>query len=394
MRDKKKYIILGVILSSFLVFCFMTLLPHNKSYMMDIDKNKKNIIAVKSEDNNSSDKFENLYSFAVKINNEVLQVPTSLSDFIKSGWKSTNEIGSDTFEFVPIEHTEFTKNNIKMNVSIEATEVYPLTMDKYYISSLLLTEDLYKDIKVEFPKDIVLASSNKEAILEAYGDPDDIWTYENEPEKMFYKYDKNQMIMFTLNDKGILSEALLTYEKPKKGLNFSVIDKNQKQLERLPNKFNGNMYMLDNVVYNLPDKAEYLLENGWSPVENEEFVADGADEMSVIELKKEDQIINVELRNPNDKPSPIGECYVVSVSFDLDKCQNFGFAGGFNKSSTIDDFKKLKKDFQTKEVHITMQDDIMAAYRIKTGKSSQFEVLMDYENNSKIKGYKITNYPK
>ncbi|MGX8850801.1 hypothetical protein [Amedibacillus sp. YH-ame10] len=394
MKDKKKYIIIGVLFCAFLLFCFKTLLPHDKSYLMYIDTSKKNITAVKSEDNNSTDNFENLYSFAVKIDNEVLQVPTNLSEFIESGWISKNEIGDDTFEFVPIEHSEFEKNGLKVNVAIEATEVFPLTMDKYYVSSLIINEDLYKDNKVEFPKDIVLSSSDKDAILKAYGQPDDIWSYEDEPEKMFYKYDKNQMIIFTLNDKGILSEASLLYEKAKMGLNFAMIDDNQPQLNQLSNEFNGNMYMLDGVVYNLPDKASHLIKNGWSPVGDEEFVADGADEALFIDLQKEDQIINVEIRNPNDKPSLLGECYVVSVSIDIAKCENFGFAGGFDKSSTIEDFKQLKENFQTKEVHINKQGDLMTAFRIKTGTSSQVEVLMYYENDSKINGFRISNYPK
>ncbi len=394
MKVNKKQMILGVILVSFLVFCYVTLLPHDTNHVMKLNQEQKNIRAVKSENNNSSDIFKNLYSFAIKINNEVLQVPTDLKDFIEDGWKSVNEIGEDTFEFVPIEHTEFIKNGTVANVMIDSVEVYPLTMDKYYVSSLIVTEDLYKNDKVELPKNIVLASSHKEDIIEAYGEPNDIWSYENEPERMFYKYDKNQVIMFSLNEQGLLSEIMLTYEKPKTGLNFSVIDTQQKAPERLSDKFNGSMFMLDDVIYNLPGKIKPLIEQGWKPVDDIEFVADGANEKLLIDFKKGNQVVNVELRNPNDEPAPIEECYIVSATFELDKCQDFGFAGGFNQSSTLEDFRKLSQDFQVKEVHVDMGEDVMTAFRIKTGKSSQFEVLMNYEDNSKIRGFRISNYPK
>lgn len=393
MKVKKKYIILGVMLSGFLIFCYATLLPHNTGHVMKFNGDQKNVEPVKSENNNSSNDFENLYSFAVKINNEIVQVPTSLSDFINQGWQSVNEIGNDPFAFVPIEHTEFIKNGTQATVMIDATEVYPLTMDKYYISSVILTEDLHKGDTVELPKGIMLASATKESILKAYGEPDDMWEYEGEPERLFYKYDKDQMIMLSLNEEGILSEIMLTYEKPKTGLNFSVIDPNRGYLESLPTTFNGDMFMLDDVIYNLPDKASRLLDNGWKPLE-EGLVASGADEKLLLDFKKEEQVIQVELRNPNSKPTSMAECYVVSVSFPLDTCQKFAFAGGFNSSSVLEDFRKLEQNFQVKEVHVDMEGDVMTAFRIKTGKSSQFEVLMDYEENTKIRGYRITNYPK
>lgn len=392
MKLKKKHIIWGIVASGFLVFCYATLLPHNTKYVMKLDETQKNIKAVKSEDNDSSDDFKNLYSFSVKVNNEVLKVPTDLSDFIDEGWKSTNEIGEDPFEFIPIEHTEFIKNDTIVYVMIDATEVYPLLMDKYYISTVLITEDLYKEDKVELPKGIILGESNKETILETYGEPDDIWDYEEEPVRMFYQYDKNQMIMLSLNEEGLLSEVMLSYEKPKEALDFSIVDSNQEYVENLPDTFNGNMFILDHVVYNLPDTTMRLLENGWVPMQEEEFVAGGPNEKSLIDFQKGDQIVNVELRNPNDHPTPIEECYVVSISFDLDTCQNFSFAGGLDALSTLEDFRKLDKDFQVKEVH--MDKEIMTAFRIKTGVSSQFEVLMDYEENSKIRGFRMSNYPK
>lgn len=393
---KYKYWIIGVLAGSFLLFCYMTLLPHNKTHIMKFDGEAKNVEAIKSESNDSDDDFQNLYSFVVKINNKVVKVPTQLNGFLEDGWKSTKEIGNDTFEFVPIEHMEFTKNDVSLMAMIESTEVYPLTMDKYYISSVLLFADYYPNDTVELPKGIVLSKSSKNDILNAYGDPDDIWTYEDGLEMLFYKYDKNQIIVLSVNEDDKLSEIVLTYEKEIIPLDYSLIDDNKVHLEELPDKFSGDVFELDNVMYNLPDKAKRLLDHGWKPINAPELVPDGADEKIILIMKKDNQSISVELRNPYDYPANIEDCYIFSITFELSDEVDFEFAGGYNALSTLDDFRKLENDFQVKEVYVDMgmDSDVMLAYRIKTGISSQFEVLMDFEGNNKIRGFRLSNYPK
>lgn len=393
MEITKKRIILSILSISFIIFCFVTLLPHDKSIKMNLNGQERNVTAVKSENNNSEDKFQNLYSFSVKINEEVISLPTSLNDFMAAGWEPTKEIIDDTFNFVPIEHTDFVKEGIPLFVFIDATEDYPLLMDKYYVSTVFIDRETYADYNVELPKGIQLGSSNKKDIIKAYGDPDDTWDYDNTSKEMFYKYDKDQMIILTLDEQDILEEIVLSYEQPKEKVNFASLPDDQEPLTELSSALSGDMFMVDGYVYHLPDKVSELINQGWMP-ETEENDISEIDEGSVITFVKGDNSFTADVRNPKDQPTSLENCYFVNVSFDPERCDTFAFTGGINEKTTLADLRQFESQYQVKEVHLDLDEDLFVSYCIKTGTASQMEFVFDYIGDGHIASFRLTNFPK
>ncbi len=399
MKISKTKIILGVLILAFLIFCFQTLLPKDTNIAMSMAKEETNYKPVKNVTNNSNDPMKNLYSFAFKIDEEMVQLPISLPDFIKLGWSDQTTIPDDPFEFIPMDHQWFTKNDISLHTYFNSSEEFPATMDKYYLSSVSLASEDYKDHTVTLPKGIVLGKSSEEEILKTYGRESEILEdFTKDSYAILYQYDARQTIVLVMDEESeILEEIILSYEKPLTKTALPESLKNEQPRTSLPEGISSEAFAIDGAIYNLPTAMSSFTKEGWKIKDKDVIIPSNDNQTKKYMLEKNDYYLFVSVKNYSELPADINDCHVVAVEFARDEPFAIALPGGLEQYENIDAVRSAAANFKITEEYYGQVDPNepkqLDNIRIKTGTSSQIQVSVE-DDQKTVRYYIITNYPK
>lgn len=397
MKINKKVMIWGCLSIAFLVFCYITLLPKDKTIAMSLNKAETNFKQVNEVSNDSDDPMQNLYSFAFQIDDEMVQLPIDLPDFIHSGWQDKKPIPTDPFEFIPLDHQTFYKNDIALNVYFNASEEFPDSMDQYYLTNVSLAAQDYKKHNVVLPKGIKLGKSSEKEIIEAYGEPSETLEDFDEEERygLLYRYDSKQNILLIMNKAETLDEIYLSYEKALKKTELPAILKNEQPLLSLPETLSANAVGIDGALYNLPTSMSSFVAQGWQ-VEEDTIIPSDQLQAKKYRLKKGDNTLVVGVKNYSSLPADIKDCHVVSVEFSSDEPYEILLPAHLEQYQSIDDIRTLAAPFKVLDAYFggEEEDKHLDFIRIKTSDRSQIQINVDYDNQQKPRYYVLTNYPK
>lgn len=375
----------------------MTLLPKDKTIAMSLNKEETNFKQVSEVSNDSDDPMQNLYSFAFKIDDEMLQLPIDLPDFINSGWQDNKPIPTDPFEFIPLDHQTFYKNDIALNVYFNANEEFPDSMDQYYLTNVSLAAQDYKKHNVVLPKGIKLGKSTEDDIIETYGDPSETLEDFDEKERygLLYRYDSKQSILLIMDKDETLDEIYLSYEKPFKKAELPAVLKNEQPLLSLPETISASAVGIDGALYNLPTSMSSFVTHGWQ-VEEDTTIPSDQLQSNKYRLKKGDYVLVVGVKNYSDLPADINDCHVVSVEFSDDEPYEIVLPAHLEQYQFIDDIRALAAPFKVLDEYFggEEEDKHLDFIRIKTSDHSQIQINVDYDNQQKPRYYVLTNYPK
>lgn len=238
---------------------------------------------------------DDLYSFQVSINDEVIQLPVKYDDLINAGWKLK---GDENFvisapDFLLVE--AYSKGVVEFFGKINSGSTGNVSVkDRDMISITLDASSLVNSVKVVLPKQIELEVSSKDDVIEKYGLPhlslydDNLYVYNSA--------DGGGYVSLSFNDSGILEciniETGKIYEGTSKmdevspeGLDFvNYFD------YVAPKEFSSNLFdytiEIAGDLYEFPIPTRTLLDNGWELCEDIEGMI--SDDFASLKLRKGD----------------------------------------------------------------------------------------------------------
>lgn len=252
------------------------------------------------------DKLANdLYSFQIRVNNQVYQFPMSFDTFEELGWEY-QEDATESLEassYITAQSAEM--DNIKVFVDVinfapetrlvNESYIGGMTFETYYLNDA--------DVEIVLPSDITFGEASLEEIETAYGKPSDIYQADS---LTVYSYgaDIYEEIKFTVfNDTGVLEKIdIRNFAEPDDLVDAEVVTDAPEQIANYeyPELISNDLFdyhtKYDGIIYQMPIPVVKLFENGWKDADSEEgTLASGR--FSTINLIKDNQTVRCHLMN-------------------------------------------------------------------------------------------------
>lgn len=302
-----------------ITICILGLTGCNKTININLNKEEINVANEENVSNNSTDPFENLFSFYFKVDEYNLHMNMTLQELIDDGWLCS-VYGNDRVKGdIVLTEVEFIKADSKFMGNLLNPSDYYNTANNCYLSKVIFDQTTSK---ITLPKDIILNTSKKEEVIKKYGEPNSEIPVDNKEQTIYiYEYDKNETITLTIDDEtGIVIDINLNYVKEKDKL--MVIPEAISTYQRantLHGSFDIGEFSLDGIVYKTPIPVTHFLENGWQVIEeNIPIPPDNQLESAEsihLAISKNDLILPVTIKNYSTDKKNINDSHVTQIEF-------------------------------------------------------------------------------
>ncbi|MCF0134032.1 MAG: hypothetical protein HUJ72_09220 [Blautia sp.] len=296
---------------------------------------------------------EDLYSFQIQIQGEILQFPMTCSEMQEKGWEFTDKddaqvnLGPNNYTYAELFKDDlkyyFDFANFKINEApLSDCLVCSIEMDYMYDAEML------ENIEVLLPKGIKMGTATREDIEAAYGTPSDV--YESEyATRLTYEEDIYQEIELSLSaETGLLTgldmRNMIEPEGFDKGEFVDEVPEivSAYQAPAALGNFMEAAVEFCGDLYTLPCPASAFVENGWElKTDGTEYVGGGG--FQIAEMTRDNQTVRIYLNNYVDNAVAPQNCFVEELSaseFDGGAI-TLKVSGGFEVGSSVEELKTM-----------------------------------------------------
>lgn len=284
---------------------------------------KANALNQKRRDQLSDD----LYSFQIRLDDEVYAFPMSYADFVAKGWEyqgdASTEISPNSYSSSErFQKGELTVYGSIINLGINTVPISDCMIGGFSLDSFQFT-DAPDTTTLELPKGILYNVSTLDDIKAAYGEPSDI--YEGELyTKLTYSYDYYQEIdLYVDAETNVLNEVDLKNfvydEEANATAAAEVSDEPTPEVlaYQAPEALSGDLmdYTVEFAgdVYRLPAPVSVFLANGFTLKEQDSDSIVAGRDSGWVSLMKDNQEFRTLTRNYSGNATTIQNCFVTSI---------------------------------------------------------------------------------
>ena len=289
---------------------------------------------------------EDIYSFEVLVNGELLQLPTPMATLTAMGWTdkslTTETLHPDQYTLETLQHGDQALSVTVFNAGWD-TALYAdcllgvVSLDEYTAR---------KGATLVLPKGITLGST-EEDVLEAYGPPSDL--YEGSSRNtLTYESGSYARVRITIDrEAGNVVDSIevrnMVAERPEivvpeGGFPVPAAVAAYQAPAALGESWNDFIVEFAGTLYKLPVPVSALLENGWTPVSKDVWVVAAHDSRTGFELRKDNQVMRATVHNYDDKANTVDHCFVRTIlSYEYGPDLPITLSGGITRSSTLEE---------------------------------------------------------
>lgn len=268
---------------------------------------------------------DDIFDFQISIDGTVYQFPMWYSDFEALGWEydgdPTQMLASNQYSVAEVWkkgdyqiYAEFANMSMNM-VPYSECMVAGITLDDFFMQGC--------DWEILLPGGIEYWKSDRDDIIEAYGEPDD--EYDGELYwKLTYEVDfYREVNLYVYKDSNVLKEIEIENLVELEGMDNSIdetvpgIVENYKAPKRLSDDLYDYTVQLEGALYTLPCPVAVLFENGFTIDEENSVSEVGAGDSGWVDLCYNDEIMYVRVANLADYATIVDNCFVVNMHSDL-----------------------------------------------------------------------------
>lgn len=361
-------------------------------------KNEQNVEETNKtkEDDSSSSKSDDLYSFEIILNGQAYTLPADYSEFEKNGWcldslKSDKKIAPNQYTLSEVMKNGKTQvyakllNNEKDELSLNQCKIGGVKLDSFdakYGATLVLPKGISFD-------------STKDDVIKAYGNP----TSSNERDTqtyMTYEVGAYQSVKITIDKQSDKVSSIdienfvgKSASDSNKGNSSNAEVPESVKSYKAPTELTDDILSFnakyDGVLYNMPAPISELEKNGWTLQDAPKDDIPSRNFQSGIVLRKGNQTLRTSIYNNSDKATSAENCFVTeiicdeittNVSLELPK----GITVGSTKEAVEAAYagiKVNKGDSSTFEYYTytkKVQQEVNITIRKETGKVSKISV--------------------
>lgn len=310
------------ILAALLVFCFLVGTSGcQKTYTVGQPENA-GASGMKSE-KVDTDQEETLFDFIIHIGDDVLKFPMEIEELTALGY-----VPDGTLEGMlkPQEiNTEicFSKGNIKFRAEIYNSGIDTKALPECKVGGLAAeTTEEGQEEQIALPGQIILGSSDTDAVRESYGVPGniyhrdgaEIYSYENSASQQVLLYFKDGILAkidihnYVMDLPGDESETMVqNLETPEEVEEYQAP-------EVLDEDLKSTMVKLDDETYNLPAPVQQFLDAGWEIAPGELETVIYGEGTGQVTLTKGSSVLQVPVRNYSSKAAKLDGCFVTRLT--------------------------------------------------------------------------------
>lgn len=302
---------------------------------------------------------DELSSFSFSLWGEKYTLPMKATDFTALGWVSD---GLDQMQIQPqsyIEDVTFSQADQEISADLVNMTDQVLTADQCFVGGIAVnasgkTADLY----MELPGDIVLRVATEADVREAYGAPRDRYE-EGNTVSCTYTFGVNREAVLGFTDNVLTTVDLRDYTNP--GGEESLEGAEQgttpeveayQPPEQLSEELNDFTVLYAGSLYRLPAPVAAFEDNGWELNTEESDEAVPAGEFGYATLEKDGQKLYTVVYNYGQGPTVSSNCFVTSVSGDMDTVKvPITVAGNISLGTSLEEFELFAdgKDYEKSE---------------------------------------------
>lgn len=340
---------------------------------------------------------DDIYDFQISIDGYVYNIPFPYTVFEANGF----EADLDDAEDVPSMHytlsdpIKFGKSRLYaqfMNFDINARPME----DCYIVSVKFDSYDIKDDHEIMLPKGITMGVSTLDDIVDAYGDPSDV--YEG---SLYTKYTYEADIYNSVDiavdiETGTVSQIEIQNIVEPEDFEISEISTEVPEIistYKAPTKMSDNAldYVVDydGDLYQLPCPVSEFIDNGWKIMENDSAAIIEGSGSDKVTLMRNNQSFWTYVRNYDMNATAAENCYVQDLEANIYECDVDMEISGIKKGMSEDDLNALleKSDYDyemednSSYVSYSISDDRSYTYHVDiivrdgeiTGLSCQYD---------------------
>lgn len=381
-----------------LIYCLMAVLCCNTAVPVMAAPNMKLAVTqteaeTKAEtDIEKSELSDDLYSFEVKIDDEVYTFPMSYRDFTALGWEYQ---GEETDELEPSNYSptaQFKKGNLVIygelvNLGINTVPVTECSIAGFSVDSYKIAEE--PGTSIELPGGIKYGSATIDDIKEAYGNPTD--TYEGDLyTKLTYKKDYYQQAdLYVSSETGVLNEIELenmVYDEDSNAASAAEVSTDPttevlayKAPEELGDDLDSSIVEYAGDLYQLPAPVSVFLDNGWKLDEEKSASVIAGKSSDWLYMSKDNQNFHTMVRNYSQDAASIENCFVTEVEgYIYDTNLPITIQKGITIGMTE---KEVKDALDGIDYELDDSTDGYHYYNVKKGDLDGVEIMVDTEDD-------------
>ena len=264
---------------------------------------------------------DDLYSYQVSIDGDVIQLPIQYSDLANLGYEldisdesdlQLPSMSSDNFLSVK-------KGDIKLGVCIYNPDVKTHSYEDCLVGEITISRFDLNGHKVIFPGGLTNENISMESIIDLYGEPTS--RYESsEYQKLTYEQDLYCEYEFTFYENAFFDARIENTIIPR-GYKPSEVNTEVPEsvsLYRKPKDVSDEIFdfniCFDGEYYQLPFPVSELLDKGWEIKDKESYSYVGSRGTGLMTLTRgDDMISSVQFMNYSDDSTMIENCFVTLI---------------------------------------------------------------------------------
>ena len=335
---------------------------------------------------------DDLYSFEVKIDDEVYTFPMSYRDFTALGWEYQ---GEETDELEPSNYSptaQLKKGNLVIygelvNLGINTVPVTECSIAGFSVDSYKIAEE--PGTSIELPGGIKYGSATIDDIKEAYGNPTD--TYDGDLyTKLTYKKDYYQQAdLYVSSETGVLNEIELenmVYDEDSNAASAAEVSTDPttevlayKAPEELGDDLDSSIVEYAGDLYQLPAPVSVFLDNGWKLDEEKSASVIAGKSSDWLYMSKDNQNFHTMVRNYSQDAASIENCFVTEVEgYIYDTNLPITIQKGITIGMTE---KEVKDALDGIDYELDDSTDGYHYYNVKKGDLDGVEIMVDTEDD-------------
>ena len=302
---------------------------------------------------------EELSSFSFSFWGEKYTLPMKCSDFTALGWEADQLAETEIQPQSYLEDVIFYQADQEIYADLVNMTDQVQSADQCYVGGISVdasakTGDLY----MELPGNIVFRISQESDVREVYGAPRDRYE-EGSTVSCTYTYGVNREAVLGFEDNMLTQVELKNYSNPEGEQELEDAEKGTtpeveayEPPEQLSEELNDFTVLFGGSLYRLPAPVAVFEDNGWelNSEESDEAVAGG--EFGYVTLEKDGQKLYTSVYNFGEEPAVASNCFVTSVSGDMDTVKvPITVAGGISLGTAEADFQAFAdgKEYEKSE---------------------------------------------
>lgn len=360
-------------------------------YSLASKENETEGTQITQEDENAvlSDK---LFDFQMLIDGDLYQFPMTYKAFEANGWKESDQYNDFTKddELSPGQYTLYYFNKpsgANCMVYVLNIDVNNKKIEDCLIGGISMSNSDQKNgdagVEVEFPKGIKMFESTQDDIINAYGNPENL--YENDfMNTASYEKDLYSTAEFSVYNKdGTLQDFdIMNFEVPD-DFSYGNVDSDIPEdvtaysaPDELGNDLDEYTVRVDGALYKIPAPVNEFEKNGWS-IDGDSASAIPAHSSDWVTMTKDGHSFKELVRNSADYATVPSNCWVESIQsgayeMDVDTAVASGIEKGISKDELEAYLDSNNIDYEKEE------SDTITSYEIGNyEKGYTFDVLTE-----------------